>query len=268
VTVLEANGEPDAGDVWASRTFCMRETGKSSLYRHEVRRAAIEALVEAVDKVVRGRAPDPLDYGDGRVTGEPRPPMPQDVRAIDWQADRTDDVLRKGRAAEGHPGVLDVVAGNAFHLFGAHREDALRGRPGEIVARRDEAICRATADGAVWITHLERPGSFKLPATRALALAGHEVTAPDVPVPVDAPRDVWREIAYEEDGAVGYLHFDFYNGAMSTEQCRRLREAYAFARSRPTKSPTASTSTSSRPPTTRRSSRGGTCSPSTTSCAT
>jgi putative two-component system hydrogenase maturation factor HypX/HoxX len=31
---------------------------------------------------------------------------------------------------------------------------------------------------------------------------------------------------------VGYLHFDFYNGAMSTEQCRRLREAYLYARSR------------------------------------
>ena len=32
----------------------------------------------------------------------------------------------------------------------------------------------------------------------------------------------FREIAYEEHGGVGYLHFDFYNGAMSTEQCRRL----------------------------------------------
>ena len=31
---------------------------------------------------------------------------------------------------------------------------------------------------------------------------------------------------------MGYLHFDFYNGAMSTDQCRRLREAYLYARSR------------------------------------
>ena len=48
VTVLEANGEADAGDIWASRTFAAREVGKSSLYRHEVRRAAIEAIVEAM----------------------------------------------------------------------------------------------------------------------------------------------------------------------------------------------------------------------------
>ena len=43
VTVLEATGEVDGGGVWASRTFRTREAGKSSLYRHEVRRAAIEA---------------------------------------------------------------------------------------------------------------------------------------------------------------------------------------------------------------------------------
>src|SRR3954468_8596926 len=42
----------------------------------------------------------------------------------------------------------------------------------------------------------------------------------------------FREIVYEERAGVGYLHFDFYNGAMSTEQCRRLRDAYVYARSR------------------------------------
>src|SRR6185436_11111477 len=51
VTVLEASGEMDGGDVWATRTFATREAGKSSLYRHEVRRAAIDAVVEAVGAV-------------------------------------------------------------------------------------------------------------------------------------------------------------------------------------------------------------------------
>ncbi|MBC7982458.1 MAG: enoyl-CoA hydratase/isomerase family protein, partial [Candidatus Obscuribacterales bacterium] len=32
-----------------------------------------------------------------------------------------------------------------------------------------------------------------------------------------------NEIRYREVGEVGYLHFDFYNGAMSTAQCERLR---------------------------------------------
>ena len=34
---------------------------------------------------------------------------------------------------------------------------------------------------------------------------------------------------------MGYVHFEFYNGAMSTQQCMHLREAYQLARQRPTK---------------------------------
>jgi len=221
VTVLEANGEADAGDIWASRAFATRPAGKSSLYRHEVRRAAIEALVEAVD---------PDTTPTAQTTGQARPLMTQPMRAIDWRADDTDAVVRKVRAAEGHPGVLDTIGGTEFHLFGAHDERDLHGRPGEIIAQRDGAICRATIDAAVWISHLKPPGGFKLPAALAL-----DVDAPQIDVALDAPLDVYREIAYEEYADVGYLHFDFYNGAMSTDQCRRLREAYAYARSRDTK---------------------------------
>jgi putative two-component system hydrogenase maturation factor HypX/HoxX len=239
VTVLEANGELDAGDVWATRTFRTREVGKSGLYRHEVRRAAIEALVEAIGRIADG-APAAPALDAPAVTGRARPLMTQDVRAIDWRAEATDSVVRKIRAAEGHPGVLDAIEGTEFHLFGVHREQALRGRAGEIIAQRSGAICRATVDGAVWITHLRRRDTpqetfFKLPATRALALARPEFDAPEVPVPIDATLPAghtFREIAYEERAGVGYLHFDFYNGAMSTDQCRRLHEAYLFARSR------------------------------------
>ena len=59
VTVLEASGDVDAGDVWAARNFPTREVGKSSLYRHEVRRAAIEALVEAIGEIARRRRAPP-----------------------------------------------------------------------------------------------------------------------------------------------------------------------------------------------------------------
>ncbi|HEY0362181.1 MAG TPA: enoyl-CoA hydratase-related protein [Solirubrobacteraceae bacterium] len=236
VTVLEADGEFDAGQVWASRTFPTRPAGKSSLYRHEVRRAAIAAIVEAVERIGdRGAArAEPAGWIEGRA----RPLMTQEVRAIDWTADSTDTVVRKLRAAEGHPGVLDTIHGAEFHLFGVHRERGLRGAPGAVIAQRHGAICRATTDGAVWITHLKRregDSAFKLPATRALELAGAAVDAPDVPIAVDAAlpaEHTFREIVYEEHAAVGYLHFDFYNGAMSTEQCRRLRDAYLFARSR------------------------------------
>jgi putative two-component system hydrogenase maturation factor HypX/HoxX len=241
VTVLEAAEEADAGDIWATRKFPTRAVGKSSLYRHEVRRAAIDALLETMRKVADPAfAPEPLDYSDPRVTGRLRPLMKQELRAIDWSCDSTATVVRKVRAAEGFPGVLDEVGGIDFHLFGVHAERGLRGVPGEIIATRHGGICRATVDGAVWITHLKPPRNvegFKLPATRALALAGVVLDVPEVPVALHAPipgGSTWREVWYEEAAGVGYLHFDFYNGAMSTEQCRRLREAYLYARSRRT----------------------------------
>jgi putative two-component system hydrogenase maturation factor HypX/HoxX len=166
--------------------------------------------------------------------------MKQDVRAIDWSSDSTDTVVRKIRAAEGHPGVLDDVEGTLFHLFGVHREHALRGTAGEIIAQRDGAICRATIDGAVWVTHLKRHDTqqrtfFKLPAVHALALVDRKPQVPEIPSRLHAPlpaEHTYREISYQEDAGVGYLRFDFYNGAMSTEQCKRLRDAYLYARSR------------------------------------
>jgi putative two-component system protein, hydrogenase maturation factor HypX/HoxX len=166
--------------------------------------------------------------------------MKQEDRAIDWGSDGTTAILRRLRAAEGHPGVLQEIEGVDFHMFGGHRETGLRGRPGDVIAQRDGAICLAAVDGAVWVTHLKRSDDadrryLKLPATRALELAGREVDVPEVPVALHAPippGQTFREIWYEEDAGVGYLHFDFYNGAMSTEQCRRLREAYRYARSR------------------------------------
>src|SRR5262249_5697986 len=43
------------------------------------------------------------------------------------------------------------------------------------------------------------------------------------------------EIVYTEEAQIGYLSFEFYNGAMSTTQCYRLRNAFLYARSRPTR---------------------------------
>ena len=236
VTVLQATGEVDAGHVWATRGFKMRKVGKSTIYRHEVRRAAIEALLEAVEKVsVDGasrRDQAPMAFGPCL------PLMTQEVRAIDWSSDRTARVVQKIRAGEGSPGVLDAIHCKQFHLFGGHAERTLRGRPGEIIAQRDGAVCRATIDGAVWITHLKchdprAQPRFKLPATHALALSGVELQVPEVGLAIDEPipdEDTFREIAYRESAHVGYVRFAFYNGAMSTDQCMRLREAYAHAR--------------------------------------
>ncbi len=239
VTALEANGEMDAGDVWASISFPMRDAAKSSLYRREVTEAAVTCVRTTLARMsARDFTPEPLDYSQPDVRGRSRRPMRQADRAIDWRQDDTATVLRKIRAADGSPGVRDEIAGLACHLYDAHREGRLRGAPGAIIAQRDGAICRATADGAIWITHLkcaDDAHAFKLPATNILGDRLADVPESALPPEQVVDYPTWRPIRYEESGPVGFLHFPFYNGAMGTAQCEALRRAYAYARSRPTR---------------------------------
>jgi putative two-component system hydrogenase maturation factor HypX/HoxX len=242
VTVLQANAEMDAGDIWASAEFAMPGCSKSSAYRTEVADAAATAVLRAVARYAGGRyRPEPLDYARPDITGRWRPPCRQADRRIDWPADATEVVLAKLRAADSSPGVLDEIGGTEYHLAGGYPEDELHGQPGMILARRDGAICRATSDGAVWIPQLRRrpapggPGTFKVPATLALRGSLHGV--PEVLAPLTLPpgQRTYRQISYHESGAVGYLEFAFPGGAMSTGQCRRLLAAYRHAQARPVK---------------------------------
>jgi len=163
-----------------------------------------------------------------------QPLMKQADRAIDWQRDDSATVLRKIRAGDGFPGVADHLFGAPCHLFDAWPENTLCGVPGAVIARRETALCRATIDGAVWIGHIKRAGSIKLPAT--LAFAAEAAAVPDRPL-ADWWRvagQTWQDIAYAERDGVGSLAFEFYNGAMSTRQCERLQQALAWAKRRPT----------------------------------
>lgn len=232
VTILQAAEEMDAGDIWASKTFKMREVSKSNLYRHEVTQAAIEGLIEAVEKFESTAfIPEPLDYSNPEVKGRLHTPITTKDREINWR-EPSDQIIRKIKAADSLPGVLDEIGGKKYRLFGAHKEGILTGSPGEIIAKRNGAICRATSDGAVWITHLKQhPHGIKLPAE--LVLEGKLDTVPEAnlnPFQNYYNQPTFREIWYEEKDTVGYLHFDFYNGAMSTDQCRRLQQAFIAAK--------------------------------------
>ncbi|MFJ7265430.1 enoyl-CoA hydratase-related protein [Streptomyces sp. NPDC099050] len=239
VTVLQANAEMDAGDVWASVECPGPDPGrsKSVWYRGEVADAALEAVLLAVDRFGSGTyVPEPQNGGLAR------PLLRQEHRRIDWLRDGTERVLRTLRAADSRPGVRDELAGGVWYLHGGHPEDRLRGRPGELLATRAGAVCRATADGAVWIPELRahrapgRPSAPKLPATLALGDLLPEL--PELPAPAEAgpgpgPR-TWSDIGYHEEGGAGFLSFSFPGGAMSTAHCLRLLDAYRAACARPT----------------------------------
>ncbi len=234
VTVLQAEAEMDKGPIWATATFPMRRGKKSSLYRNEVTAAACRAVLEAVDKfAARNFTPTPLGEAGGR--GRLRSLMKQDDRRIDWQHDDTATVCAKLNAADGFPGVADTLFGEPCHLFDARPEATLSGAPGAVIARRETALARATTDGAVWIGHVKRAGGIKLPAT--LAFADSIAAVPEAVLDgwFAAAHATWQDIRYEEAGGVGFLHFEFYNGAMGTRQCQRLAAAFAWARTRDTR---------------------------------
>ncbi|MFJ3788619.1 enoyl-CoA hydratase-related protein [Kitasatospora sp. NPDC090091] len=241
VTVLQADEVMDAGDIWAEAACLLPPAGKSDLYRNEVSDAAVAAVLLSVERFDSGTyTPRPQSGPDWRVPDHTRPYLRQEARRIDWARDTTDTAVRKLRAADSRPGVLDELLGDEWFLHGGHPEHRLRGRPGELLATRAGAVCRATADGAVWIPELRRrrrPGGaagIKLPAVTALGDALPslpEAAAPLMPAPDDP---VWSDIRYREDGPVGLLRFSCPGGAMSTAHCRRLLEAYRFALTRPT----------------------------------
>ncbi len=241
VTLIEASGELDGGAVWASAGFAMRAATKSSLYRNEVTEAAVVAIHQALQRIADGRGPVQLAALADAARGRARPLMRQTDRAIDWAAEDSETVLRKIRASDGAPGVRDEVLGLPVYLHGAHREGGAwpAALPGAVLAQRDGAILRTTRDGAVWISHLRRADgtepAFKLPA--AMVLGERLAGVPESSLAADAQAGApgLQPIRYEESGAVGWLHFDFHNGAMGTAQCRALAAALRAAKARPTR---------------------------------
>ena len=244
VTVLQAVAEMDAGPVWASVDFPMRAASKSSLYRREVTNAAIQALALALERLAQGVPPQPLVPGPDGSIGIWRPGMRAQQRRIDWSRDDTRTIVRRIRAADGSPGVRDRVGDREVRLYGAWPEAHLRGFPGEWLATRDGAVCRATMDGAVWMTHMRSLDSadaaersqLKLPATEVLG-ASIPSGVPEIPLdPFVVPAGpTWQEIRCRVEGTIGVLGFELHNGAMAEDQCRRLLSAWERLRALPLK---------------------------------
>lgn len=254
VTVLQAVQDMDAGEVWAWQPFVVRPGAtKSSLYRREVTDAAVHAVLQALQRFAPGSLqPDPNKPDHTPATGTWNPQMPQTTRRINWATDTTTTVLQKIAAADGSPGVLDALFDQPCRLYDVHpASPALVAQfasaaPGTLLARRGPALLRRTVDGAVWIGHvrLEAPPNqpptqdfmLKLPAVHVFAAQAALLF--EASVELMRSDDEWDELRYCEFGPegarVGWLDFEFHNGAMSERQCLRLRDALQWVRTRPT----------------------------------
>ena len=235
VTALQAVEEMDAGPIWTTRTFPMPAAPprKSALYIGPVSDAAMECIAEVVAKAADPTfKPVPAARMPAAVpSARLRPFMRQDDRAFDW-SQPTDEIVRRIRAADGSPGVRTEVGGLEVFAYDAHAGLARGARPGDMLARRQGTVLVGTGDGSVWLGHLRAagPGGIKLPATTLLGRRLRDV--PHSPVAPGSEPDAahaYRQIRYRRIGGVGWLAFDFYNGAMSAGCCRRLLAAVRHA---------------------------------------
>ena len=223
VVILKANEEFDAGEIYSEVKFKMRDATKASIYRDEVADATLKALKELFIN---------LEDENFKPTPQLKSPMhrylTQDDRAIDWKRDTTREIIQKIRLSDSYPGVKDEFLGIECYLFGVWREEVLSAKPKEIIAKRDGAICVGTIDGAIWISHLMEVGRFKLPATYVLKDKIIGVKEHRLPLIFDMGYKTFYEISRTQDGDVSYLCFNFHNGAMSSEQCIRLKYAFDY----------------------------------------
>jgi len=236
VTVLQANEIMDGGDIWASETFPMRVASKSSLYRQEVTSAAIKAIKRALENYQHKHfKPTPLseiEQADSTHKGQWRCLMTQAERAIDWQADESELIIRKIHAADGNPGLLTTLCEQKIYLFNASIDHSLKGEAGNVIATKNGAIAIATIDSAVWVSHLRKKPTdsnertLKLPAAMVLEDELKSLTLNCAGT--QGYKEVWHHIQKlgQRQKDIAYLYFNFHNGAMSTEQCQELLNEY------------------------------------------
>lgn len=188
-----------------------------------------------------------------------RPLLKAAHRDFDVRLDTASDISRRVRSADSQPGCLSrVFGGPSLYIYGGtieERPDLLKGvedEPGSIIACRDGAVCIATCDGlGIWITHVRRVKRKadamlwpKVPAAQGLCELGlvqygalERMLSPRPTVDWSKAahsthQEIWVDFAsYPNARRVAYVYFDFYNGAMSTEQCSRLIEALEFVAS-------------------------------------
>jgi enoyl-CoA hydratase/carnithine racemase len=172
-------------------------------------------------------------------------------------------LVQRINSADSQPGVQTaLLGGQSLFIYGAHVQTAPlcpsaaaraeHSHRGKVLATRSGAVLvDCGAEHPIWLTHLRRPKAktdtylhAKLPALQCiesisglaerLELAHVEEWA--------APRDeadwqraegtyqqVWVELEQVDESTVAYVHFDFYNGACATEQCRELEAALQWA---------------------------------------
>lgn len=216
---VSALGARESGGVvvWGQRVVELPEepVRMSALYAGVVAEAAADVVVEVAAKAADPGFVPPVAASEGVAS----PPAPG--RELSWE-EPTRVVVRRVRAADGWPGCVAELCGLRVRVFDVFPgPGGPEGAAGTVAGRQEGAVLVNTGDGTVWVGQLraDEPGAVRLPAAMVLGdrLEGAE------------ERRGYGEVTYDRGGDVGVVGFDFYEGAMSAGQCRRLVAALRYA---------------------------------------
>ncbi|MAD42024.1 MAG: hydrogenase [Arcobacter sp.] len=221
LVILHANKLYDGGNIYAQEYFDVRDTYKSSIYRQEIVSASLNALDSFFENIKS-------DNFVEQIHNPIHEKLSHKDKTINWSTDVTQEIIEKIHLSDSVPGILDEILGLPCYIYGAHKESKLKGKPKEILAKRDGAVCLGTVDGALWITHLKQPDGFKLPSTYVLKERLKGIKEERLPLIFDKSYDTFYELSVERKENVAYLYFNFHNGAMNTAQCIRLKYAIEY----------------------------------------
>ncbi len=223
VVILKAHKELDSGDIYASSNFPMRVASKASIYKDEVCIATLKALKQLLENLQNPNFKPIL-----QIQNEIHQALRQEHRKINWEEDDTNKIIKKINMSDSFPGVKENFLGIDCYIYGVCKEGVLKGEPKQILAKRDGAICIATLDGAIWISHLKEEERFKLPSTYVLKNRIEGIKEHRISLFLEEDRDTFHEIYIRKDEDIIYLYFDFYNGAMNSQQAIRLKYAVEY----------------------------------------
>ena len=248
VTVLQASEKYDAGAIWSTKEFPLNAVTKSELYHTNVTRAAIDAIDNALECFKNPECMPISLKNYPNACGHQQIPLKQKHRGFSWDHDSAKTIAQKINAASGQPGIKADIFGEDYYFYNAYVDNSdmidqyfaqkTHFHPGQMVMKMNGAILFATnsVNEFVWVTQMKKKGSFKLPAEQALrkhSTVPHIVDTLPEHIP-SSPEELaglaWKEIHYSIDESLGvaYLHFDFCNGAMSTDQAIRLKSVYDY----------------------------------------
>ena len=224
VSLIKADEVMDGGEIVASINFTMPQSSKGYIYR----RVVSDLAIDLVDRLLHT---NPTPQKNPLLP--PHPKITQDRRKIDWQKDSTKEIITKINASDNFPGVKDEILGVEVYLFGAIEEknglERVDAKPKEIIAKRDGAVLIKTIDGAIWIRQMteikDGVRQIKLPSTYVLKSRLKGIKEHRIPLYVDPKLQTFKEITFYQRDRIGFLAFDFYNGAMGSEHCIRLKYA-------------------------------------------